>query len=81
VEITDMTSICDIQCDKCFIKTYTVFEVWDTNSSFVENMICGVKCSWRRCPWRPGGGHAWCFAGADLPLHLSSRLRNLNKVL
>jgi hypothetical protein len=27
VEITDMTSICDIQCDKCFIKTYAVFEV------------------------------------------------------
>jgi hypothetical protein len=27
VEITDMISICDIQCDKCFIKTYAVFEV------------------------------------------------------
>jgi hypothetical protein len=33
-----------------------------------------VKCSWRRCPWCPGGGHAWCFAGTDLPRHLSSNL-------
>jgi hypothetical protein len=23
-------------------------------SSFVENEICGVKCSWRKWPWRPG---------------------------
>jgi hypothetical protein len=37
VEITDLTSICVIQCYKCSIKTYAVFEVWDTNSSFVEN--------------------------------------------
>jgi hypothetical protein len=27
VEINDLTGICDIQCYKCFIKTYTVFEV------------------------------------------------------
>jgi hypothetical protein len=44
VEIIDLTGICDIQCYKCFINTYAVLKVWDTNSSFFENKICGVKC-------------------------------------
>jgi uncharacterized radical SAM superfamily Fe-S cluster-containing enzyme len=35
VEIIDLTGICDIQCYKCFIYTYAVLKVWDTNSSFI----------------------------------------------
>jgi hypothetical protein len=81
VEIIDLIGICDIQCYKYFINNYAVLKVWDTNSSFVKNRICIVKCSWRRYPWRPKGGHAWCFACTNLPRHLSSILRNLNKVL
>jgi hypothetical protein len=36
VEIIDLTGICDIQCYKCFINTYAVLKVCDTNSSFIR---------------------------------------------
>jgi hypothetical protein len=55
-KIVKPKGIYDIQCYKCFINTYTVLKVCDTNSSFVENRIRGVKCLWRRCPWRLGVG-------------------------
>jgi hypothetical protein len=73
-KVVKPTGICDIQCYKCFINIYVVLEVWDTNSCFVENGVCGVKCSWRRWLWCTRGWHASCCAGADLPRHLSSSL-------
>jgi hypothetical protein len=35
VEIIDLTGICNIQYYKCFINTYAVLIVCDTNSSFI----------------------------------------------
>jgi hypothetical protein len=35
-EIINPTGICDIQCYKCFINTYAVLKVCDTNSSFIR---------------------------------------------
>jgi hypothetical protein len=48
----------DIQCYKCFINTYAVLKYEILILVLVENMICRVNCSWRRCPWHPRGGHS-----------------------
>jgi hypothetical protein len=35
VEIIDLIGICDIQCYKCFINTYAILKVCDSNSNFI----------------------------------------------
>jgi hypothetical protein len=78
VEINDLIGICDIQCYKCFINTYAVLKVWDTNSSFIWKQDLWSKVFMveevmeeSMAPWRR---HAWCFASTDLLWHLSISL-------
>jgi uncharacterized radical SAM superfamily Fe-S cluster-containing enzyme len=52
VEIIHLTSICDIQCYKCFINTYAVLK-YEILIPILCEQDLELKCSWRRWPWHP----------------------------